>query len=156
MINHINGDLLTAKEKYIAHQCNCVSNSASGLAGSIFRKYKYSDIYLPRLIADEPGTIVIKGDGKEQRFVINMLAQYYPGISRYPNSPRDGIKAREQYFAQCLDKIANIPELDSIAFPYMIGCGLAGGDWNSYLKMIEDFAYHIEMKQSAIVSIYKL
>ena len=24
--------------------------------------------------------------------------------------------------------------------PYNIGCGLAGGDWNSYIKIIKDLA----------------
>ena len=156
MITHIKGNLLDATEKYIAHQCNVVSSFASGLAGSIFKKYPYSDIYLLRNNFDIPGTIIIKGNGADQRYIINMLAQYYPGISRYPDSPKDGIKAREQYFHQCLNEISKIPDLESIAFPFKIGCGLAGGSWNIYLRMIENFAYQIEMEQSAIVSIYEL
>jgi len=156
LITHIKGNLLDATEKYIAHQCNCVSSSASGLAGSIFRKYPYADIYLLRNNFDTPRNIIIKGNGGDQRYIINMLAQYYPGISRYPDSPKDGIKAREQYFAQCLGKIAEIPDLDTIAIPFKIGCGLAGGNWDTYLRMIEDFAYQIEMEQSATVSIYQL
>ena len=27
----------------------------------------------------------------------------------------------------------------NFAFPYKIGCGLAGGNWDHYLPMIEDF-----------------
>ena len=30
--------------------------------------------------------------------------------------------------------------LPSIAFPEQIGCGLAGGDWGAYERMLEEFA----------------
>ena len=33
-----------------------------------------------------------------------------------------------------------LPELKSIGFPYGIGCGLAGGDWNKYERLLEGFA----------------
>ena len=33
-----------------------------------------------------------------------------------------------------------LPDLKSIAFPFQIGCGLAGGDWNVYLNETERFA----------------
>jgi hypothetical protein len=31
-------------------------------------------------------------------------------------------------------------DTDEIAFPYGIGCGLAGGNWKRYEEMIEEFA----------------
>ena len=34
-------------------------------------------------------------------------------------------------------------ELESVAFPYLIGCGLAGGDWQSYGAMVSDFARRV-------------
>ena len=33
-----------------------------------------------------------------------------------------------------------LPELESVAFPYGIGCGLAGGNWEEYQAMLEEFA----------------
>lgn len=30
----------------------------------------------------------------------------------------------------------------SFAFPWLVGCGLAGGDWETYHSMIESFAEH--------------
>ena len=41
----VNTDLLESDSTYIAHQCNCVSTSALGLAEKIFKKYPYSDVY---------------------------------------------------------------------------------------------------------------
>ena len=66
----------------------------------------------------------------------------------------DGSKARKRYFFQCLTHIAEIPDLKSIAFPYGIGCGLAGGSWIEYLALLEKFAVFIGDRAS--VSIVKL
>ena len=52
-------------------------------------------------------------------------------------------------------KIAKIPNLESIAFPWRIGCGLAGGNWEWYLGTLKNFADHVEEKQGAKVIIYR-
>lgn len=156
MLEIINGNILDSRHKYIAHQTNCITQRSAHLAKSIFDKYPFADIYSERAkgIRDEPGTIVIRGNGKNKRFVINMLAQVYPGRVKFPNSTLDGFKAREIYFNRCLQHIAKIDNLDSVAFPYGIGCGAAGGNWNKYFKMLEEFADQVS--EVARVSIYKL
>jgi len=54
---------------------------------------------------------------------------------------------RLQWFKQCLAEIEKvIRDTDVVAFPYNIGCGLAGGDWAQY------FAQRINAK----VVVYKL
>lgn len=138
-LNIINGDLLEAKEQYIAHQCNCVSaGRAAGLASLLFYKYPYSDVYKTRKNHSVPGTISIHGDGLSQRYVINMYAQYYPGKFRNEFS-NDSNQMRQQYFKKCLEDIANIENLQSIAMPFNIGCGLAGGKWEDYSQILTDF-----------------
>ena len=37
-------------------------------------------------------------------------------------------------------QIATIDGIKSVAFPAKIGCGLAGGDWLTYLRLIRRFA----------------
>lgn len=143
MIKIVNGDLLLAHEQYIAHQCNCVSNYAAGLAKHMFTKFPYSDVYTKRLVRHNAGSIEVCGDGNFQRYVINMMAQIYPGQPKYDTGPDTAI-ARLQYFTSCLDKIANIPNIQCIAFPGFIGCGLGGGVWTDYLNIIEDF--HLKYK----------
>jgi len=155
MIEIITGDLLCAKEKYIAHQCNCVTSTSAGTAKAIFDKFPYSNTYATRAEHDKPSLIQVMGDGKDQRYVINMFAQYYPGKPKYPHSHLDGTAIREKYFHRCLLRIAQIPNLESIAFPWRIGCNLGGGAWDHYLGTLTNFAQYIEEKQGAKVVIYR-
>jgi hypothetical protein len=60
------GSLLDAKEKYIVHQTNCMSNgAASGIAWSIFQAFPYADIYKNRIDDDHPGSIIVCGNGQD-------------------------------------------------------------------------------------------
>lgn len=147
----IQGDLLNNNYQYIVHQCNCVSKDAAYLAKSIFTKFPYSDIYLRRQRIvwnginslpekERGGNIIIKGNGNDERFIIAILGQIFPGFPKFPTSNIDGYIAREKYFQTGLEEISKIKNLKSIAFPYKIGCGAAGGNWNNYLKMIKDFS----------------
>lgn len=133
------GNLLDSNAQYIAHQCNCISTGSAGLAKAIFSKFPYSDVYTDRKEDDILGEIKICGNGKDQRYVINMFSQYYPGICKYPGG-KDSSEMREKAFQKCLNKISKIKGIRSIAFPHTIGCGLAGGLWANYEKMIENFA----------------
>jgi len=156
MIEIVTSNLLDAKEKYICHICNCVSHSAAGVAKQLFLKYPYSNDYVNRKSVTTPGTINIKGNGKDQRYIVNLFAQYYPGKSKYENSLLDGIMARERFFSECLTLLSYTKNLESIAMPFNIGCGLAGGNWERYYSIIEKFAIDIHKSQGAIVKLYKL
>jgi O-acetyl-ADP-ribose deacetylase (regulator of RNase III) len=149
------GDLFDSKEKYLLHQCNCVTNRSAHLAKDVFARYPYADIYTGRIDPNKPGTIEIRGDGQNQRYVINMLGQYFPGKSKFPESIKDGLIIREKYFHQCLLRVAKISNLESVALPWRIGCGAAGGDWDHYLGTITNFANYIEETQDAKVLIYR-
>ena len=155
MVKVVTGDLLESKEQYIAHQCNCVTKSAAGLASYIFKKCPYSNVYYSRQHKSEPGTIQVCGDGINNRYVINMFSQYYPG-GAWDDFPNDTYELREEYFKKCLTAISEINNLQSIAMPVKIGCGLAGGNWDKYLNMIENFADNIYKKNRAYVTLYDL
>jgi hypothetical protein len=51
-------------------------------------------------------------------------------------------------------RIAKIPNLTSIAFPWMVGCGLAGGDWKNYLGELNNFTQFVGSK-GVKVSLYQ-
>jgi len=140
MYSLVTGNLLSHNAQYIAHQCNCVTNRSAHLSRAVFSAFPYADVYSLRTQPDELGTIKIKGNGEDQRWVINMFGQYFPGVCKYPNGSKDNPNLRKQSFQKCLDKISEIKDLESIAFPYGIGCGAAGGNWEEYEKMISDFA----------------
>lgn len=57
----------------------------------------------------------------------------------------DSKQKRIAYFQSALDELASLVRdsdgaIKTVAFPYGIGCGLAGGDWKVYATMIEAFA----------------
>jgi len=145
-MHEVDKSIIKADTKYICHQCNCLTNHSAGLASAIFSNFPYADIYKIRPRQQDwkqqvniLGTINVAGDGRKKRFVINMLAQLFPGKPRYPNSRIDGFNAREEYFQMCLEEINKIPQLETIAFPSKIGCTMAGGNWEKYRKMIQEF-----------------
>src|SRR5690554_3670191 len=153
MIQIINDDIFNSKEKYLIHQCNCVTIKSAGFAKELFDKYPYSNIYKYRNnYKDTPGTIKICGNGKNQRYVIGLFSQYYPGKPTHDNDNRE---LRLKWFRQCLFEVSKIENLESVAFPYKIGCNLGGGRWDDYYKMIERFANYIYQQQNAKVIIYK-
>lgn len=155
MIDIIRGDIFDAQEKYLCHQTNCVTKRAAHLSKDVFTKYPYADIYAARINPDKPGTIIVRGNGKDQRYVVNLLGQYFPGKSKYPDSSLDGLDIRKKYFHRCLMEIAKIPNLESLAFPWKISCGAAGGDWNYCLGTLNNFADYIKKTQDAKVVIYR-
>lgn len=156
MIEVIVGDLLEAPEQYIVHQTNCLSDGgAAGVARLIFNKYPHSDCYSDRTEPSTPGTIDVRGNGLDQRYVINLHGQFYPGGVQ-PDSTLDGSAARQKYFYQGLLQVAKIENLESIAIPAGIGCGIAGGDWKYYKGVITNFAKFVYEKQQTKVAIYCL
>lgn len=141
MAEIIEGNLLTCDAKYVVHQCNCVSIKPRTLAEVIFNKYPYSDIYTNRKFRDNPGHIIVRGNGTTQRYIIAMLSQFYPGKPKYRN---DKAYLRRFWFKKCLEEIAALgPNLESVAFPYNIGCDAAGGKWDEYKRMIDEFAQKV-------------
>jgi len=69
----IKGNLLDAKEKYLVHQCNCITNRAAHLVFDVFNRFPYADIYSGRTSPDTLGSIVIRGNGNDQRYVVSIL-----------------------------------------------------------------------------------
>ena len=137
-------NILNANEQYIVHQCNCVTKKSKGLSKQIFDKYPQSNIYHKRQGPDEPGTIIVK------ERIINILGQFYPGRSK---GIYDTKEKRLIWFQEALDKIALINDIHSIAIPYRIGCGLAGGNWKEYLDKLKNFA---ENHPGINVTMYRL
>ena len=62
------------------------------------------------------------------------------GYRRTLESFRDTPEEREQLFQQCLEELRKCDSYQNLAFPYKVGFGLAGGNWDHYLPMIKNFA----------------
>lgn len=133
-IKVIDGDLFDATAPIICHQVNCQGKMGSGVAKQICAKYPAVYRQYMYLCGDKsPSELLghaqfIYGTDK---IVVNMFAQDKYGYDgcRYTDYPA---------FTQCLHGIAKkVASGETIAMPYKIGCGLAGGDWNTVYGLIE-------------------
>jgi O-acetyl-ADP-ribose deacetylase (regulator of RNase III) len=157
----IDGNILDSDSIFIAHQTNCVSETAGGVAAAIFNKWPQSNDYV-RKTHGKFGTIKIYQVERE-KYIINMYAQYYPGGQNF--YPNDNAIKRLIAFRNCLDQIIdtislicqqNNIKIPTISFPYMIGCGLAGGDWSKYFKSLQDFEKKFYIKCNGESNLYRL
>jgi len=149
-IEYIKGDICKTKALWIVHQCNCTSITSKGLSASIFSVFPYANTYKSGSIKT-PGTISIHGydSPSESKGIINLYAQYWP--SKPMEKGLDTIENREKWFIKGLNTLQTYNKYDhiyygSFAFPKNIGCGYGGGDWNKYLKHIENFTASITGK----------
>lgn len=138
-------DILKFFQSYtIIQQCDCVTTNCHyiGFSHTLKKKFEINPYdHGPRRI---PGTIqVFQKEYMKRPSVICFFSQVYPGLSKFPiDSPNE----REYWFQKCLDQISGgsrkgtTVQTDKVAFPYKIGCGHAGGHWENYLEMINNFA----------------
>ncbi|MHA1681868.1 MAG: hypothetical protein ACTSUE_13095 [Promethearchaeota archaeon] len=130
-------DLLNHGETYLMHQVNCTARKSHGLSKQVFTRYPSADIYDDRkhgrIGTGVPGTV----DVRKNEGVINMLGQYFLGYWKTAKQKNDRFK----WFKMCLSSLESYfrfqKKLVTIAFPFRIGCGLAGGDWNIYFAALK-------------------
>lgn len=164
----VKGDLLQAKEELILQQNNCLAVRTSGLAKTITNAYPYADPYKGRkakenrhIAVDEdqavPGTIQVfhaPHDDYDGPTFVSLFSQYGTGrpysvdVDDDASSDDDEEKRRKhpdsiedrcKWFSSCLEKVAGLSP-QSVAIPYKIGCGMAGGDWKRYENIINMWA----------------
>lgn len=146
----INENIINTNATFIAHQCNCVGEVAGGVAAAIFKKWPACDDYR-RKTHGKFGTIRMH-QVEPNKFVINMFSQYWPGGQS--DDPKDTDLQRRGAFDRCLSDI--VGEIRSvlkeqpnqvpfITFPFLIGCGIAGGDWGKYHHMLSEFESQLEL-----------
>ena len=155
-------DAVLSRADAITQQLNCVGCDGAGLAAAVAKKLPYGCSYKHRRRSAPNSPFAVKADyatmgdidvrappaGSQGPTVINLFAQLNMGapgaFSRpSPASHHDLAPARESAFKTCLSKIGALhgnTRPRCIAFPYNIGCGLGGGTWSHYAKMIQDFA----------------
>ncbi len=129
----VNKDILTVERGLIFSQVNCQKIMAAGLAAQIRLKWpvvydeyiKYSDNWqndFQRLGKYQ----VIKVD--TELFVVNCFGQL--------NYGRNG-RFTDYGSLNNIFKLMSTPKENWLYFPYGMGAGLGGGDWNIIVRMIE-------------------
>lgn len=143
MISYKKGNLLDSGCNIICHQVNCQGVMGSGIAKQIRDRYpNIYEGYRQNVSSHENkyellGSVLISWIDKEH-LVANFFSQYnyMPRTIRHTNYDRFGTCCK--YLKDFINTIYPDKTKDiRIGFPYKIGCGLAGGDWNIVNKIIE-------------------
>lgn len=127
-------DITNAKADYICHQVNCFGKMGSGVAKVIREKWpkvyeEYRNIISATLSTPLLGSIQ-EVEAENGQKIINMFAQSGYGYDGERYTSYDA-------FWMCLEKIKKLAAPHStIAFPYKIGCGLGGANWQVIFQMI--------------------
>lgn len=144
MLKVVTGNLLTAfqegKVNTIGHQCNCFSEMGAGIAKHI--KQLFPGAYeADHTFAASPEERLGKitywtEDGK---WIFNLYGQFHYGVG----VRQTDYDALNKSMRSMLDEINKAEQTNPkfkavIGFPYMIGCGLAGGDWSIVERIIEE------------------
>lgn len=134
------GNLLTATDvEVIGHQANCQNTFGAGIAKSI--KEMYPKAFYADTMAYKDGTAVLGGysfchlDGQIKK-VFNLYGQNLYGKSKRQtnyNALYDSLAGMKNYL---VDNDMDFP-VPNVGFPYLMGCGLGGGDWRIVERLIE-------------------
>ena len=142
----VNGDITKCSEDIIAHQTNCMG-VAGGLAALLLPKgsealKEYENCC--KEFKDDMKALfgTVQYVRNNDKMIANCFGQIFAGSNfssfnsqffNNPNDVYDGLKSA----LSIVERDARQKNL-SVAIPYNIGCGIAGGDWNIVSKIIND------------------
>jgi len=131
------GSVLDTNFQVIAHQVNCQGVMGAGVAKAI--KIKYPEVFAAyKNYCDQFSIEEILGDylpvnTNDGKMIANLFGQ---------NS--FGVKAQQTDYKKLYSALKFLREymddngLTTLSFPYMIGCGLAGGDIDTVESLIRE------------------
>lgn len=133
MIHIQRGDLLQSDCTVIAYQCNCFATMGAGIAKQIKQRYPEaygSDRRFPIPIGSRKRLGHFSKAQVGDRLIYNLYGQY-----RYGRGKQTELSMLENPVHSMLEDLRQ--HEGKIGFPYGMGAGLAGGDWNEIEKMLE-------------------
>lgn len=114
----------------ILHQVNCCG-AVGGLAGSLHRCHPaaFTDYFLlcEKYHGMNLGSFY-EGHASNKLSIVHVFGQNRPGANTIIESVR-----------LALSGLATRPLLQPIYAPYLMGCGLGGGDWEQYLALLQEY-----------------
>jgi O-acetyl-ADP-ribose deacetylase (regulator of RNase III) len=134
MLYYKSGDIFNSNADVICHQVNCQGVMGAGIAKQVRTLYPKIYTRYVQICKEHRGHTlgrIMLDQVNDTRTICSMFAQEYYG--------RDKRYTDYNAFRKCLRCLANntVPH-STIALPYNIGCGLAGGDWNIVLPIIKE------------------
>ena len=147
MVKYFDGDLLKSGCNVICHQVNTLGVMGAGIALQIKNEYprcfkRYSEIckdYKDK--QDELIGRIFLWEDEIPSVPIKLIASFFSQIGLGWNVQTD-----YDAFRNCCKELKTklkywfpiTVDTFKIGFPYKIGCGLAGGDWNIIKQIIEE------------------
>lgn len=146
-MNFVQGNLLEMGKNneldIIVHGCNCFNTMGGGIAAQIAVQFPDARMADDETVRGDPGKLGTYTIGMHGRLVIlNAYTQY--------SMSRDGVDVFEYHaFERVLNKISTRFPTWRIGFP-MIGMGLANGDKERILTMLDAFSQRVEAKGGSV------
>lgn len=142
---HKDGNLLTATDvMVIGHQANCQNTFGAGIAKSI--KEMYPKAYHADTMAYKDGKAILGnysfchlGNGPIKK-IFNLYGQHLYGKGKRQTNYDALYNALEGMKNYLVENDEDLP-VPNVGFPYLMGCGLANGDWRIVERLIE-VAFH--------------
>ncbi|MGA9173659.1 MAG: Appr-1-p processing protein [Thermoactinomyces sp.] len=149
MIHIVSGDLLKSDCTIIGHQCNCLGVMGAGIAKQI--KMLYPEVYEEDHQFSIPfgekrlghlSYAWVRDKNVGSRLVCNLYGQHrYGRRGNYTVVP--ALKRALEGMMKVIGEWEN-EDWIKIGLPYGIGAGLAGGNWDEILCIIEQVSYEFE------------
>lgn len=129
------GNIFNSEAKVICHQVNCKGKMGRGIAASVRKLHPAAYTSYIDLCREHEGnsagllgTAQMVKSGK--KIIVNLFAQDRYGTDGKRYTDYDAFRDCLLHLKQC------VPPGETIAFPFMIGCGLGGGQWPTILGII--------------------
>lgn len=132
----------TDSNKIIIHVCNDIPVMGAGVAKALYEKWPV----IKRNYLNSPSSKVL---GTVQLNTVEYDIVVANCIAQHGIKDKTGVKPiRYQAFCECITKVFSHAEnclklynqTASIHIPFNVGCGLAGGKWETIFKMIKNCA----------------
>ena len=143
MVINKKGDILNATEDIICHQCNTKGTFDGGLAYQIKQVYPQCEKQVIDWLSYKEyfkGDYYLYVNKQDNKMIANCFTQNEDYTTNY------------EELRKCFTKLKNncIDMKQTICCPYKYGCGIASGNWNIVLRILEDIFTDYD------ISIYEL
>lgn len=133
MLQILEGDLLQSDVQVIIHQCNCFHTFGGGIAKKIKQKYPTAfEADLKTKFGDKDKLGTFSYSTQNGKTIVNLYSQYRYGMDKVYTDYQSLEQGLYDVFYWC-----KLNKLNKIGIPYLIGCGLAGGDEKIVMKICE-------------------
>lgn len=145
MITIIKDNIFNVTKGLIVHQTNCIGAMGGGIALQV--KHRYRNVFIDYLVLCNSHKNKSNLLGKIQVIpvsndlsVVNLFGQLSIGGVQDTDyvAFENGLKLLSEYMTE--------NKISSVAFPYKIGCGLGGGNWNVIYNLIEKYMSNYDCK----------